>query len=224
MKNRPILITGCQRSGTTLLHLILDSHAEIHSIDEMEYQEFKLQEYLTKTNFSPQIVFKLPVYAHFLDWIKRLLPELRVLWLMRNPRDVVASMMTTPLLLTKDTLVSWPSHPLGGIREILNCLSVLPSNFTERIYPYLDRFIAIANINPVEWNKIDMLFVGALCWRIKNELPNLYKLIDIPFNEIDNFIFFREPVHQFLPNQMLRQRTTSRSSDWQGHINNLFSA
>jgi hypothetical protein len=26
-----------------------------------------------------------------------------------------------------------------------------------------------------------MVFVGALCWRIKNELPNLYTLNEIPF-------------------------------------------
>ena len=34
MKNKPILVLGCQRSGTTLLNLILDSHPQIHGFDE----------------------------------------------------------------------------------------------------------------------------------------------------------------------------------------------
>ena len=181
MKNRPILITGCQRSGTTLLHLILDSHPNIHSIDEMRYSEFRLEEYLTASEFSPQVAFKMPVYAAFLEWITKLLPALRVLWLVRQPRDVVASMMATPLLLSQGMIVPWSAHPLGGVREIANCLPVLPSSVTERMYQYLDRYFAIVKVPPIEWRKIDMIFVGALCWRIKNELPQAYKMAGIPF-------------------------------------------
>jgi len=181
MKNRPMLITGCQRSGTTLLHLILGSHPEIHSIDEMEYSESKLYKYLYDTEFSPQVAFKIPVYAPFLDWIKKLLPELRVLWLVRNPRDVVASMMATHLLLTGGASVPWPSHPLGGTREILHCTPALPSDVKERIHPYLDRYQAIAKITPTERRERDVIFVGALCWKIKNELLKSYDLIGIPF-------------------------------------------
>jgi hypothetical protein len=149
MKNRPILITGCQRSGTTLLHLILDSHPEIHGIDEIEYQESRLQYYLNDTHSPPQIAFKLPIYAPFIEWIKKLLPELRILWLVRNPRDVVASMMVTPLPLTQDTAIPWPSHSLGGVQEVSNCFPVLPANLAEELYPYWNRFITMLNTHPL---------------------------------------------------------------------------
>ena len=46
MNNRPIIITGSQRSGTTLLNLILDSHPQIHGVDEMQFRNNTLQQYL----------------------------------------------------------------------------------------------------------------------------------------------------------------------------------
>jgi len=192
MHNKPILITGCQRSGTTLLNLVLDSHPEIHGVDEMEYSETKLREYITAQEFHPQIAFKLPVYAPFLDWIKGLLPELRVLWLIRQPRDVVASMIATPLPLSQGSFVPWPSHPFGGVREILHCVSALPSKVIEGISPYIEHYSAIVKMPPAEWERSDMILAAALCWRVKNELPAVYKLNGIHFLTIcyEQFVTF----------------------------------
>ena len=35
MGNRTIMITGCQRSGTNLMNLILDSHPQVQGVDEL---------------------------------------------------------------------------------------------------------------------------------------------------------------------------------------------
>ncbi|MFQ5471145.1 MAG: sulfotransferase [Gammaproteobacteria bacterium] len=72
--NQPILITGCQRSGTTLLHLILDSHSNIHGIDEAYYEHERLHEYLDSAEFSKYVCCKLPRAASEFEFIK-LLPD-----------------------------------------------------------------------------------------------------------------------------------------------------
>jgi hypothetical protein len=150
----------------------------------MDYMESKLPEYLNDVKFHPQVAFKKPIYAPFLEWIKNLVPHLRILWLVRNPRDVVASMMGTQLMYTQENLIPWPSHPMGGTKEVLNAIEALTPAFIQSMNAYLEKFIAIAKTHPTEWKITDRIFVGALCWRLKNELPNLYKIANIPFLSI----------------------------------------
>ena len=64
MNNTPIIITGCQRSGTTLLHLILDSHPEVRGMDEWEVKADLFYEYLTLPRYASCIAMKLPKVAH----------------------------------------------------------------------------------------------------------------------------------------------------------------
>ena len=52
MSRKPILITGCQRSGTTLMSLILDSHPEIFNIDEYKFEYFAINTYLHGNLFT----------------------------------------------------------------------------------------------------------------------------------------------------------------------------
>ncbi len=99
--NKPILITGCQRSGTTLLHLILDSHPRIHSIDESGYAADKVDDYLENPDFHPFVSLKLPRFASNLACLTRNLSELKVLWCIRDPRDVIASMVNLHLKLSE---------------------------------------------------------------------------------------------------------------------------
>jgi len=84
MSNQIILITGCQRSGTTLLHLILDSHPEVHGIDEMQFNPQRTLEYINSPGFAPCISFKLPVASHAFGFIESL-PDRKILWCVRAP-------------------------------------------------------------------------------------------------------------------------------------------
>ena len=94
----PIIITGCQRSGTTLLNLILDSHPCIGGLEETYFRRYftvsKLQKALDEQAAPPILSIKLPMQSHMLHAIIEALPKrTRVVWLVRDPRAVVASMV-----------------------------------------------------------------------------------------------------------------------------------
>ena len=69
--NTPILVTGCQRSGTTLASLILDSHPLISSIDEMHFDTHHIDDYLTNQKFHPYVLLKLPTIAPEINSISK---------------------------------------------------------------------------------------------------------------------------------------------------------
>lgn len=193
MKNLPVLITGCQRSGTTLMHLILDSHPDIVSFDEFDYREDNLSTYLSASEYGPRVAFKLPTYASGISWIRRLLPELQVVWCVRDPRDVVASMLALRFTLSQNSSISWCSDPMGAAKEIDNCVPVLAPHTAEEIGPYLERYRAIQSLPPLARSREDDVFVGALCWRIKNEIPSLYEKEGILYYQVRYENLVRQP-------------------------------
>lgn len=180
MKNRPIIITGCQRSGTTLLHLILNSHPEINGIDETEFRLDTLADYVVQPDYHPNVCFKLPIYSHFFPLISELEGP-GLLWCVRDPRDVVASMVRLELSLDGTVSVPWASHPFGSHQEILNCYPVLDNKVKRKLQRYIRRYEQICTIHPAERSREHAVFSGALCWRIKNELLAVYKRKKIAF-------------------------------------------
>lgn len=166
------MITGCQRSGTTLLDLILDSHAEIHGIDEMDFRDECLNEYLSESKYYPNVLFKLPTYAHAVNGIKAL-PGIKVLWCVRDPRDVVASMLNLRLHMD-DSLVSWAAHPRGADGEIKNCADVLKGCMDDDLHAFLERYQRMRQVRPEQRSHNTKVFSAALCWRLKQELLKIY--------------------------------------------------
>jgi hypothetical protein len=99
-------IAGCQRSGTTLLRLIMDSHSAVHCYDEIDgYKLLTLgkPEDLMKQCLNKLVGFKIPRFTEQLLW-----PSMSdidygefpnfyhgepVLFLVRDYRDVVRSML-----------------------------------------------------------------------------------------------------------------------------------
>jgi len=127
MAKNSILITGSQRSGTTLLHLILDSHPEIVGIDEENFIESQLSDYPEDKNTPACVSFKLPNYVHRFDRVKTW-PNLKVLFCIRDPKDVVSSMMS---ISRTNTL--FPA--LRRQRPEVRILSGAPSIFERPLYP-----------------------------------------------------------------------------------------
>lgn len=167
--NLPVLITGCQRSGTTLLHLILDSHPQIRSVDEADFVDAKREEYLHAPEYGPVVAFKLPRVAWNVDFI-RSLPGVRTLWCVRDPRDVVSSMIRLRLPLEDGVRVSWAAHPQGAEYELHFALKSLRSGI-----PFLGnsrqrRFDRLRRTPPAERSRADQLYLAALCWTVKNEI------------------------------------------------------
>ena len=197
----PILITGCQRSGTTLMNLILDSHPAIWGIDEDKFVFPSIYSYLAAPlpQAPPFVSFKLPPYAHILPFME-MLPGCRLLWCVRDPVDVVWSMVKFGS--ESGGTIPWAAHPAGGWGEINNAYWVLDDERKRELGDYMaefailtKKFVRLAN-EPARSMKIerrDSVFIGALCWRIKNELPDLYKDRKIDFHVIRYADLVRQP-------------------------------
>jgi len=193
--NIPILITGCQRSGTTLTNLILDSHPDINGIDEIDFQASRITEYLNDPVFSPAISWKLPAISHNFAAIK-IIPGLKVLWCVRDPRSVVASMVKLRLSINTRLDAPWSLHPLGGIMEINNLLSALKINSSDWLKPALRRLQQITQKYPADTTHYDAVLAGALCYRLKNELPAIYQKHGINFHIVKYEDLVRNPKHE----------------------------
>ena len=168
MSNRPILITGCQRSGTTLLNLILDSHDLVRALDESEFDPQKVDSYLSDPEFGPNVVFKLPRYAHDLTFMTGLGGT--VLWCTRDPRDTVASMVSLHLPVSTTVSASWGAHRYGADMEVRHAYPVLSAETRSELADVYNRCMEIMSRHSVARSREDVIFEAALCWRLKNEL------------------------------------------------------
>jgi hypothetical protein len=172
--NTAVLITGCQRSGTTLLNLILDSHPDIAGIDEMEFDPSRFADYLSDSQYHPFVSFKLPTIAHEVQIVRQRAPTLKVLWCVRDPRDVVLSMISLKLGLSDTRTVSWANHPMGAIREIASCFHALREDVRRELEQGIEKYRAFEWMPPTARGKKEGIIAGALCWDIKNRLPGTF--------------------------------------------------
>ena len=195
INNTPIFITGCQRSGTTLLHLILDSHPQIRGLDEWEVQEALFDQFLTDPQYHPCVAFKLPKVAHLAPAL-RCIPGVKMLWCVRDPRDVVTSMLklkqkkgagtrdqvlwslqypvkALKTLLTAKSLpvaLSWAS--ISAVPEIQNTVTALHQRkvFPDDLAEREEQFRQISQKHPLRRSHADQVLLGAFCWRVKQEM------------------------------------------------------
>jgi hypothetical protein len=165
------------------MNLILDSHPDILSIDENRFSYPDLNTYLNAAWLPSFVAFKLPRYASSIPFIKDL-KGLRVIWCIRNPLDTVWSMMKLQLPLPDANQVSWSVHPSGARAEILNGYWALEDEIKSDIEPYMFKYTEIMNKKPEQRSRLDSVFIGSLCWKIKNELPSLYESKDIRFLQV----------------------------------------
>jgi hypothetical protein len=135
----PFFITGCPRSGTTLLQVMLNRHPSIVippelklfflyyrcpqwvkrstidrisgelSIDSLVYNDTvetiyeKIVDHFGACHCRPFFLGdKTPEYAYRLEWIDQVFPGSRWVFMVRDPRDVVASLTSVPWLRFND--------------------------------------------------------------------------------------------------------------------------
>jgi GT2 family glycosyltransferase/SAM-dependent methyltransferase len=101
---RRFFIVGCQRSGTTLLRLVLETHPRIFCFDEIKaYATLKDGDY-GEAEGHDAVGFKIPRWTELLNddliydggdrfWCRRFYEGDPIFFLIRDVRDVVASMM-----------------------------------------------------------------------------------------------------------------------------------
>lgn len=161
-------ISGCQRSGTTMLRLVLESHPHIHCFDEAvgyklliaeamnEFVDFKYKngakiigykiprfsEQLTRQRFDD------PDYGDFPSFYK----GNKVIFVFRDVLDVLGSMMK----LRVDESNSWlEKYGLGILQAMLS--SPNTDSYYIKKYEYVERAGFPAHL------------VGALYWAVKNQ-------------------------------------------------------
>ncbi|MGH8543074.1 MAG: sulfotransferase family protein [Gammaproteobacteria bacterium] len=89
---RIIIVVGSQRSGTTLLGLILSAHPQVTMYDEDNDTSYRL---LRSGKFAATAVcgFKCPAYTHRYQMLGRMYPDAKYLFITRNIMSIVSSML-----------------------------------------------------------------------------------------------------------------------------------
>ncbi|MGC2457989.1 MAG: sulfotransferase [Gallionellaceae bacterium] len=192
--NKPILITGCQRSGTTLLHLILDSHPDNTGIDETVFSKVPLSDYLNDLKYHPYVSFKLPAASYQADFIKTI-PGIKVVWCVRDPRDVVLSMINLKVKISDYAVLPWVMHPEGAMREIENIAITLQKICGMNLSILINTYREIASKQPALWSLEEQVYVASLCWRIKQQLLSIYDELEIPYRILPYESLVNNPEH-----------------------------
>ena len=174
-----IIVLGCQRSGTTLTYLILNSHPRIKGIDETESNYCFPHPNILYYNWirGYKTCLKLPNQTFNLEYIIKYFPQAKIIWLVRNPYAVVSSMRKF--------------QTSGG-------------NWLDRYakQELLRESILIPEIRSLDL-ELDEISLGAMVWKYKNIALEKYKnaglemftikyeeLLDSPQQVIANMLDF----------------------------------
>ena len=161
-------ISGCQRSGTTMLRLILESHPVIQCFDEASGYDLLVRE--SKGEHSEFLVkegaallgFKIPRFTEQLTWSEFTDPDYgtlpsfykneKVIHIFRNVLDVVGSMMKLKTIGGGSWLNRYGRTILQALIQHPNVRAL-----------YRGKYIAL------ERQGLPAHLVGALYWEIKNQ-------------------------------------------------------
>jgi hypothetical protein len=154
-----ILIAGCQRSGTTLMGLIMDSHPLINNIDEAEFKSID--------NLSTEFhaCAKLPQESANVDFIKNQFKADTVVWMVRNPFDVVKSMMSLNISSSRTTVECWGatySHV-----EINKILQYLPPKYIQPHSELLEKYRRSLSPSGSRLSVHGIMLSCITCWILK---------------------------------------------------------
>jgi len=133
-----LFIVGCQRSGTTMLSHLLDRDVRVRSFDEQSRLSTQDPERLVwdplegvnkklLSGNAPLVVAKPLVESHRIGKLLELVPNSKVIWIYRNPLDVVSSSLkrfgdTNGVNDIKPILENIPDWRLSGCTEATRSL------------------------------------------------------------------------------------------------------
>jgi hypothetical protein len=160
--DRWFFITGCQRSGTTLLRFVLECHPEVFCFDELDSYRVLSSSQCEDTISKHWVGFKVPRWAEQLDCellrdfglpdeARRIYRGQKILFLVRDYRDTISSMLKLPGR-KKSWLEEWGE-------AILEAHVEYGDGFPEK----WARELAMCRAAP---NRL--VAIGALYWKFKN--------------------------------------------------------
>ena len=156
-----ILITGCQRSGTTLMGLIMDSHPFISNVDEANFNS------IDDLSSSLNSCAKLPQESANLNFIKNVFKPDSVIWMIRNPYDVIKSMVSLQISRGRSRTESWGST--YSHVEISKMLQYLPSDYLTPYQDLLGQYRATLSNMLVRSSDQGNIISCITCWVLKQE-------------------------------------------------------
>lgn len=192
---KEFLIAGCQRSGTTLLRLVLESHGSIISIDEPTSYELlsdskKLDEIKKNSEGHRWIGFKIPRFTEQLNqssifdygtpFVTKPIPNFYqnfpIIFIIRDVRDVVCSMINL-----KENGISWMTH--WGIPIIKYWIENSPT-FRKRFE---------SDISKIKESNFSDIISGSFYWKYKNTSCLEYEKLGFPIKMIKYEDLVRDP-------------------------------
>lgn len=105
----PILIGGTGRCGTALIMFMLEKCPAFHILNEPK-RMFSVSEYeqILEKSGKDRLVIKEPHFIRVVQQLKVMLPELKIIHIIRDPRDIFASVRTRKWgPRTADEFVVW---------------------------------------------------------------------------------------------------------------------
>ena len=175
-------ITGCQRSGTTLLNLMLESHQDIHCFDESLSYNILAKRMSAPNTGNKLVGYKIPIWAEQLlesvldgnelalvtdiDQVPNFYGRENVIFIVRNPIDTVSSMLN--LTLGGDSWLELVAVPVIQ-RKLSN--PYFASDFSSEIESAMsspDRSVAL----------------GALYWKLKTSALLMYRKAGLPVHTV----------------------------------------
>ena len=183
MGSKQFMIVGSQRSGTTLLELILDSHPDIKILGEPEvYNSFN-----KSSDNGKHLGYKVPMWTHRYHFFRDTYPNSKILFLFRDIKSIASSMLS--LVFKQYNNRDWVDINARG--EMMNSITGISK-------PYIRNFFR-KEIGTQD-NKV---LIATLCAYIKSYLYEEYKnakmdvfpvkyhkLVQEPREEIERVLFF----------------------------------
>lgn len=180
LSKKYILITGCQRSGTTLTFLMLNAHPLIYGLDEGDTgfnypTPLNLLSHSLKGDYTCS---KLPTRVSDVNKIKKFFPEAKILFTIRHPYSVISSMKNL-----------WPER-----NWINRCAKEELGNLSS-LFP---------EINNLKVDCLPEIYLASYIWKYKNLALSIYEqkklnLLSLRYEDLlDNPQFLMEKILNFL--------------------------
>ena len=185
-----MLILGSQRSGTTLMFLMLTAHPRITGLDE-NHAGFDLPPWpVVATNAlrGKRTLYKLPTLSSEIERVADAMPRASIIWMIRHPYAVVASMRALKFDDGKSWIQKW-----GRVE-----LATLKAQFPELEAP--------------QYDLDDDVTLAAMVWKYK--LASIARFIDRGLNIIP--IRYEDLVED--PEETLRGLLQTLKVPWSANV------